>query len=363
MKKFSFYLFLYLIVLFIHQNISIAQWWEDPYGNIHNTNSGDVLITTTLKWSNASSFLSNDQGGSIELGYPSSLCSPYIDFHNGYHDAEDFNIRIINSADYQLEFVTNNWNSAKMTFNGTPSGYYNIPSLKLTNWGSQGNSLQFQSAYGLAAIDFWKFYDNNGVIDFYADYQNNPTYCQFSIKTDNTCGWGNDWSWLSADQGGSIHLNKAGTHQFYTPYIDFSHGRGLNGNVDIRIISTEENTLDFLTNLDWPGTGGTKIMSVKEDGVYTIKLTVQSSWSDFVFNDNYFLLSLTELENYIKENGHLPDIPSESYVKENGIDLGEMTSKLLQKIEELTLYVIDLNKQVELMKKENEDMKTLLKNK
>jgi hypothetical protein len=131
----------------------------------------------------------------------------------------------------------------------------------------------------------------------------------------------------------------------------------------MRIICSDENTLDFFYNLQWPGIGGTKIMSVKSDGVYTKKLTVQTSWSDFVFKNDYRLLSLTELENYIKENGHLPDIPTEQEVKENGVDVGDMTSRLLMKIEELSLYMIDLNKQIESLKKENEKINTLLYNK
>lgn len=69
------------------------------------------------------------------------------------------------------------------------------------------------------------------------------------------------------------------------------------------------------------------------------------SWSDFVFAGNYNLRSLEEVEEHINENGHLPEIPNEAHVIENGINLGEMDAKLLQKIEELTLYLIEQNKQ------------------
>ncbi len=75
------------------------------------------------------------------------------------------------------------------------------------------------------------------------------------------------------------------------------------------------------------------------------------TWADFVFAENYQLISLNDLAKFINENNHLPDIPSESEVKEEGISLGEMNAKLLQKIEELTLYVIDLQKQVDELKK------------
>lgn len=71
-----------------------------------------------------------------------------------------------------------------------------------------------------------------------------------------------------------------------------------------------------------------------------------TGWSDFVFKPAYNLLPLNQLESYILENGHLPEVPDEKEVLTNGIELGAMNAKLLQKIEELTLYVIDLNKKL-----------------
>ena len=68
-------------------------------------------------------------------------------------------------------------------------------------------------------------------------------------------------------------------------------------------------------------------------------------WPDFVFEKDYELKTLEEVEEHIKANGHLPEIPSEAEVTENGINLGEMNAKLLQKIEELTLYLIEQNKE------------------
>ena len=69
-----------------------------------------------------------------------------------------------------------------------------------------------------------------------------------------------------------------------------------------------------------------------------------TKWPDFVFDKNYQLPTLQEVEEHINKYKHLPDIPSETEVKENGVSLGEMQAKLLQKIEELTLYTIELNK-------------------
>ena len=81
------------------------------------------------------------------------------------------------------------------------------------------------------------------------------------------------------------------------------------------------------------------------------------NWSDFVFEKDYRLMPLSEVEQHIKQNKHLPNIPSEKEVLEKGVSLGEMQSKLLQKVEELTLYVIEQNKRIERLEKENEALK------
>tara|TARA_B110000114_G_C15010306_1_gene364485 strand:- start:167 stop:1048 length:882 start_codon:yes stop_codon:yes gene_type:complete len=76
------------------------------------------------------------------------------------------------------------------------------------------------------------------------------------------------------------------------------------------------------------------------------EIKVETGWSDFVFENDYKLPTLQEVENHIKEKGHLKDIPSAKEVEKNGIFLGEMDSKLLQKIEELTLYTIAQEKKI-----------------
>lgn len=77
-----------------------------------------------------------------------------------------------------------------------------------------------------------------------------------------------------------------------------------------------------------------------------------AGWADFVFAEDYKLPSLEETEKHIKEKGHLPGIPSAQEVKINGIELGDMNAKLLQKIEELTLYLIEKDKEIKKLIKE-----------
>ena len=98
-------------------------------------------------------------------------------------------------------------------------------------------------------------------------------------------------------------------------------------------------------------------------GARRIKVTQQADWADFVFESNYKLSSLSEVEKFIIEHKHLPDVPSAKEVAKDGVDLGEMNKILLQKIEELTLHMIELEKQVKELKnasgKESKQVKLL----
>ena len=83
-----------------------------------------------------------------------------------------------------------------------------------------------------------------------------------------------------------------------------------------------------------------------------VKVAASNNWPDFVFTKEYNLPSIQETAEYINQNGHLPDIPSAEEVEENGISLGEMDAKLLQKIEELTLHTIRQETELETKAKE-----------
>jgi hypothetical protein len=76
------------------------------------------------------------------------------------------------------------------------------------------------------------------------------------------------------------------------------------------------------------------------------RIALESTWPDFVFEKDYKLMSLQKLKKYIEFNGHLPNIPSAETIKQDGIDVGEMSSLMLQKTEELTLYLIELDERL-----------------
>jgi len=94
-----------------------------------------------------------------------------------------------------------------------------------------------------------------------------------------------------------------------------------------------------------------------------LKVKYSGNWPDTVFSSSYNLPSLTEVENYYKENKHLKDVPSEAEVNSNGILSAEMDATLLKKIEELTLYVVEMNKEVQTLKEKNKQLELQLQQK
>jgi len=114
------------------------------------------------------------------------------------------------------------------------------------------------------------------------------------------------------------------------------------------------------------GTPGTYKLYV-QTGILTEKVKVavdgSAQWADHVFAPSYKLRPLEEVESFINKNKHLPGIPSAEEVVKEGVDLGTMDARLLEKIEELTLYMIGLKKDMEKMKKENEALKAEIEKK
>lgn len=82
-----------------------------------------------------------------------------------------------------------------------------------------------------------------------------------------------------------------------------------------------------------------------------VVVKLQANWPDYVFDNEYNLASLSKVEEFIRANKHLPDVPTADEVKANGLSLGEMNAILLKKVEELTLYVIEKQKEIKGLKK------------
>ncbi len=111
-------------------------------------------------------------------------------------------------------------------------------------------------------------------------------------------------------------------------------------------------TIDSIGNVRIGGHGySSHKLSVNGSAIFT-KAVVKAyaNWPDFVFEDDYRLQPIEEVMSFVKEHKHLPGIPSAKEVAEKGQDLGEMNAKLLQKVEELTLYIAEMKKEIDALK-------------
>ena len=269
----------------------------------------------------ASTALSVDtDGGAIFTNNVSAATGSNGGFQSSTYSAGHNNIwRFGNATEYGIAYYqgsANAWGSDAIGFH---FGNRNTPLFYVQNNGNStctgsvsaatGSNGGFQSStYSAGHNNIWRF--GNA-----AEY--GIAYYQGSANS-----WGSDAI--------GFHFGDRNAPKFFVQN---------NGNVGIGTANPQGYKLAV------NGTIHTKEVKVDMDG-----------WSDFVFEPSYKLPDLKETEQFIKENKHLPEIPSAAEVLKDGIKLGEMNAKLLQKIEELTLYMIDFKKEMEVVKQKNANL-------
>jgi hypothetical protein len=156
----------------------------------------------------------------------------------------------------------------------------------------------------------------------------------FWLKNLSTTAGGNIYA-IYANELGQLIMGNEFTHQATITILP-------NGKMGV---GTSTNSL-----------GSFKLAVEGKIGAREVQVTNVNPWPDFVFKPTYKLLPLNEVEKFIKQYNHLPGVPSALEVKD-GIELGKMNATLLQKIEELTLYLIEVKKQYDDLKVEIQSLK------
>lgn len=146
-------------------------------------------------------------------------------------------------------------------------------------------------------------------------------------------------------------------------------------NSDGTVSPAPSSTLGFLAVGDFSDANFSNISKVPvagngyrlyvQDGILTEKVKVAlkstTDWADYVFEEDYKRMSLEEVEAFTKQNKHLPNVPSATEMATNGLDVSQTSKMFMEKIEELTLYMIELNKEVKALKEENNKLKKSIK--
>ena len=150
-----------------------------------------------------------------------------------------------------------------------------------------------------------------------------------------TAGAVDSWVFFTPNNGNSLLIS---------PHWDGSKETTFEESGDVRF--SRRVTIGNVTS---PGTLGINTLTLAVGGkigarsVHVVAPNV--AWPDYVFSRQYTLRPLLEVEQFVQANCHLPDVPSEAAVKAEGVDLGAMDALLLRKVEELTLYMIELKKE------------------
>lgn len=179
-----------------------------------------------------------------------------------------------------------------------------------------------------------------------AGYLIGPSDASSNVIMQSTGGTGNAF-WLTASQYYLKLGGVGGSETNVAPInIDYLH------NVGIGTLNTGNGYLFSVA-----GTAVCDGLTVKN---FSGNKPNATPWADYVFKKEYQLPTLKSLDDYIRRNQHLPDIPTAEEVQKNGLDLAVTQAQFLEKIEQLTLYTIDLQKQMDAMRMQNQELTSRL---
>lgn len=219
-------------------------------------------------------------------------------------------------------------------------GVYN---LTFSQW--KGGSLSTENIYREGNIGIGTSTAPPGFATFFLSRSLNP-----QIMFQESAGAVNEKFWTVLTSGGSFRVITVPDDYISSAPVDA-----------IKINRSGMN----ITNVTFPNGNvgiGTSIPDQKltvKGKIHALEVNVDINvpGPDYVFDKSYKLPALHEVESYIRQNKHLPEVPSASEIKENGIMVGENSMLLLKKIEELTLYVIELKKENEQQQKAIEELR------
>jgi hypothetical protein len=175
----------------------------------------------------------------------------------------------------------------------------------------------------------------------------------------------------SSPNGGSSQTVYLSGHVYLAPYstgnVSYLQARRQNdaGSTELQLRTLNNGSITEAIRINSVGNVGIGTtdpqgyrLAVNGNAIFAkVKVKDPANWPDYVFQKNYLLRPLSEIEQFIQQYLHLPDVPAAAEVEKNGLDLGDNQSVLLKKIEELTLYLIEQDKKLERLEREMDEFK------
>jgi hypothetical protein len=281
-----------------------------------------------------------------------------------------------NITDFTLPLKSGLYGSSN-PIGSTPDASHPWQHLLVVRHGNPANNHQLQIGSAFSTNDRLFFRKLAGGLE-----SMNPTWIELATRGSNTftgnqiingnvvIGTINPTSIFSVGIDHGVKLSVGNLVWAKTAIIETGYNNQVGDFTDVKVAGNATNDAYIRIvkggNVGIGTTNPTSKLTVKGD-IHSreVKVTVEAG-ADFVFAEDYDLPSLDSVHQYIKENKHLPEIASASEMKKDGINLSEMNIKLLQKVEELTLYTIEQekknniqSKEIETLKKENQAFKSL----
>jgi hypothetical protein len=251
-----------------------------------------------------------------------------------YNGTPTYGVKIITNIPY-----TSGTQMPTIHIKGYNYGTADVIDISLVYYIYSGEFINYQiTSAGSYTPAVYLAEENSKVVIFIDDrsYYQRFTVSAYAQGMSEQSSWFQNWS--------TANESLSATHTVLLPY-----GENLPGTI-------------LMSNGIWNDDGSLRISTTTIPTGYklavngsmiatSIKVKPQGSWPDYVFKPKYNLPSLTDVKTYIDQYQHLPDVPSANTIEKDGQDLGEMNKILLKKVEELTLYLIEKDKNDEIKDK------------